>query len=246
MNGGGIYLVGANNYLENCQCNSNNTDNFDTNTGGSGNISAGNGAGVGGGGSGLTSTDTGGSGTCYTVGGGIFLQGNTTVVNSCGCIANNVNNLLGNSSVGNGSGSYPGVGTCYTDGAGMYIDAASDNMIDACDMIINWTSGIVVGKYNNYTLTDNLVSNCTVNGSTNNTQSTTLNGIVSYAQTTTNIFNNNVVRNCLRGFVAAAVTTDKFLQNTAYNNCTQYSTSITNTALITDFTTIPGVNIKNS
>ena len=113
VNGGGINVAGANNYLENCQCNSNNTDNFDTNTVESG--STGNGAGVGGGGSGYSYADIGGQGTCVINGGGIFLQDETTIVNNCESDGNNINNLLGNSSIGDGYGLYPGTGICHVD-----------------------------------------------------------------------------------------------------------------------------------
>jgi len=120
-------------------------------------------------------------------------------------------------------------------------------MVNACDLTANVTCGIQLGSpystsYN--TLTKNLIMNCFVNGTVDCTISTSLNGIVSYATTTTNIFQNNTVQNCTIGFyVTTTGTPNKFLQNTAYSNTTQYSAGITNTASVTGFSTLPGVNV---
>ena len=220
INGGGVYLAGANNSVEGCQCSSNNMSNLCTNTGGAGAGDAGGGAGGGGGGSGIVA---GGSGSAIISGGGIYVQNNAMGINGCECNANSTGNLLNNSNIS---------GTAYTAGAGIYLDAASSNVVNDCDMTVNWTCGIIVGKYNNYTLADNLISNCFVDGSTGTTQSTILNGIVSYAQTTTNYFENNTVKNCLQGFVAQTGNSEIYSRNTAYNNGTQY----------TNVTTLPVVN----
>ena len=183
------------------------------------------------------------------------MASNNNSIGNCQCNANSTDNLLTNTggygssgsgkAVGNGgigTGGYAPVGTCYTDGAGIYLDAASYNVVNACELTANWTCGVIVGKYSDYTLTDNLVTNCLVAAS-DFTRSTTLNGIVSYAQTTINYFENNTVKNCLLGFVAAVITADKFFRNTAYNNATQYSASITNAVSMSGTSTLPGVNV---
>ena len=200
------------------------------NTGGEGGPSGTSGAGVGNGGNGNTA---GGAGSAITSGGGIYVQNNSMVVNGCECSTNSAGNLLNNSSIS---------GIAYTVGAGIYLDAASYNVVNACELTANWTCGIIVGNYSDHTLTDNLVTNCLVVAS-DTVRSTTLNGIVSYAQTTTNYFENNMAKNCLLGFVSAVITADKFFRNTAYNNATQYSASITNAVSMSGTSTLPGVNV---
>ena len=202
--GGGIYLAVGGNTVQACQCTANNTSNLCANSGQNG------GAGVGdGGGSGP------GIGNCYTTGGGILLADNNNDVNSCQAALNNTGNLVGNSSITAGN-------SVYTDAAGIYFGAASYNVVNSSDMTSNVTCGIQVGSpivTSNNTLTDNLVMNCFVKGTPDNTISSSLDGIVSYATTTTNIFENNVVKNCRRGFVAAATTAlDRFSRNTAFRN----------------------------
>ena len=218
--GGGIYITGINNSIQGCQCNANNTSNLSSNTAGTGGSPAGVGQGAG---------NTGPL-QCYIAGGGICVAANNNDVASCQAVANSVGNLLNNSSVTPSGGS---VLVC-ADGAGIYFGAASCNMVNGCDLTANVTCGIQLGSpylTANNVLSDNLIMDCTVNGSTACAQSTLLDGIVSYATTGTNIVFNNYVKNCLVGYIkTTAASLDKFIGNTAYENGTpQYSTTITNT-----------------
>jgi hypothetical protein len=225
--GGGIYINGNDSSVNGVEANNNNTGNLCSNVV----------HGVGNGGS--VGAHSGGVGTCYTVGGGIYLFNNGNSIDSCIGISNNIDNLLSNApSAG---------GTPYTDGAGIYLGPASCNIVNACDLTANVTCGIQLGSpitasYN--TLAENMVINCGVNGTTDCTPSTVLNGIVSYATTYTNIIENNFVKDCLVGYIAQSGTVDKFMQNTAYKNIpTQYSSTITNTVSISGISTKPGVNV---
>ena len=252
--GGGIYLfnVSTGNSISGCSCNNNNLSNLSTNTGGTGGtVSAGSpggaGAGVGGGGGGYY---PGAPGICYTFGCGILFDASSdgNSIDGCICITNNTGNLSANSNVGNGYAGTTagGIGICYTDGAGVTLGASSCNSINACDLTANVTCGIQLGSTFSTsvnTLTDNVITNCDIDATLDCTVSPLLNGAVSYATTSTNIFNNIIAIDCLIGFVAQAGTLDKFARNTAYKNTTQYSSTITNTASISGAPSSPGVNI---
>jgi len=256
--GGGVYIETTcdNNTFTSCACTDNNTGNLSFNTGGNGSASGGGGAGVGGGGGG---NGNGGLGTCYTQGGGVYIDtdSNRNDINSCECTTNNTDNLYTNTGGtglnpgeqvgdgGAGTGGTGGIGTCYTDGAGIFLGGASCNVINGCDMVANYTCGIQLGSpfdTGDNTLAENLVMDCSVKGSADCVQSTSLDGIVSYATTGTNVFENNVVRYCNRGFVQTAAAVDTFLRNTAYKNGTQYA-NISNVASLGTSPSAAGTNI---
>ena len=70
-----------------------------------------------------------------------------------------------------------------------------------------------------------ILSNCTINGTTDYSQSTSLIGIASYgaAGGLFNIYENNTVINCAIDFQSADNTADVFSRNTSYNNASQYA-----------------------
>jgi parallel beta-helix repeat protein len=256
--GGGVYVETTcnNNIVTGCTCSDNNTGNLASNTGGNcyddGVFVGGGGAGVGGGGGGGGGVGGGGggNGTCYTQGGGIFIDTASTRndINSCECTTNNTDNLYKNTGGtgfnpgeqvgdgGAGDSGAGGIGICYTDGAGIFLGSASCNVVNGCDMVENYTCGIQLGSpfdAGDNTLAENLVMDCSVKGSLDCVQSTSLDGIVSYATTGTNVFENNVVRYCNRGFVQTAAAVDTFLRNTAYKNGTPYA-NISNVVAFTN------------
>ena len=235
--GGGICITNSNNSIEGCQCNANNVDNLSSNTGGSGSTV---GAGVGQGGSNT------GPLQCYTVGGGICVaSGNINDIVSCQAVTNNTGNLLNNSSVTLSGGS----ALVCADGAGIYFGNASWNLAKSCDLTANVTCGIQIGSpyfTTNNTIIDDLIFDCTVNGSTTcvAVQPTSLDGIVSYATTNINVVERNFVKNCLVAYIeTSTLGIDRFIRNAAYNNGTQYSTTITNTISFSAAPPTAGVNI---
>jgi hypothetical protein len=211
MLGGGIYILSNSIEIQGCRCEANNLQNLSYNVGGQ--LSASVGAGVGDGGS-----ATAGSGNCYIIGGGIYLSADGNTLSGCDFVANNTNNLIENSSISP-------TGSVYQDLAGIYVGAASCNVVHSCEMTANATCALQLGSPINTafnTLTDNLIMNCSVQGTSDCSQSAQLDGLVSYAATTTNLFEGNIVENCYNGFVAATESLDIFLRNKAYNNAAQY------------------------
>jgi hypothetical protein len=218
--GGGLYILGIGTKIQECLCAANNVSNLSNNIGPSG------AAGVGDGGY------TVGTGNCYIIGGGVYLSADGNSLEGCGVEANNTNNLVGNSSISPTS-------QVYQDLAGIYVGASSCNVVNGCDMTANVTCGLQLGSPINTqfnTLADNLIMNCSAQGTTGCGQSAELDGIVSYATTATNWFENNVARNCSNGFVATAGSADVFTANTAYNNGNQY----------VNVTTLPIINTAST
>ena len=74
--------------------------------------------------------------------------------------------------------------------------------------------------------------------------SASLNGIVSYATTSTNIIQNNVVTDCNIAFITTQTGTfDIFALNTAYKNNLQYSSNIVGIASLCGCLSLSGENI---
>jgi hypothetical protein len=220
--GGGIYLTGTSNTIQGCQCNANNVSNLQTNTGGTG-TSIGSGVGLGG------ASSVGAAYNTISIA-GIYVTANNTTIQGCQLNLNNIDNLLDNSSVTGAIKEYM---------AGVYLSNVSCNVVDSCDMAANVTCGIQLGNSDEEVAdaANNLIMNCSVQGTTDCSQSTELDGLVSYVTTMTNLFENNIARFCHNGFVAQSVSSDIFSRNTAYNNGNQYvhiaSLPVVNTSAIT-------------
>ena len=249
VGGGGILFesLSSNNESSDCQCSDNNFSNLSLNHGGSGGTYGGGGAGVGGGGGGQFD-NIGGEGTCFTNGGGIFVDttSNNNSINSCDCATDNIDSLAGNQGgAGGSSGGHPGdaignggasssslspetpggIGIGTLQGAGIYLDA-NCNVVNGCDLMGNINWGVQVGNTGNAGLENNLVMDCVVNGSTGcQTGSTGSNGIVSYIQGSnlTNVFKNNMVSWCTIGYQGETTNSNIFTQNNSANNTTPYS-----------------------
>ena len=89
-----------------------------------------------------------------------------------------------------------------------------------------------------------MIANCVIDGTVDCSISTIVNGIVSYATTSTNIIQNNVVTDCNIGFVTPQPGTfDIITLNNAYKNNTQYSSNIVGLASICGCLSISGENI---